>query len=221
MIKELFPTAIYQTNIPCPDKEWEGMMDLCDEFWERNQEEINGHGNMTGDQDDQKFFMAHRSEKFYWLNYQVSKSMQEYLRGICRDTDDGKKFEYAVFVQKAWTSVVSPHSGRVPEHLHKGSHFSAIYYLRTEGEGGVLTLCASSGFEMSPINVHERYLNYDVEVEDGDLVIFPANMMHFVSEFEGDEHRAAIVYDLFITLCEEVDEEYENVVTLPSYWARI
>ena len=52
-----------------------------------------------------------------------------------------------------------------------------------------MTLCASSGFEMSPINVHERYLNYDVEVEDGDLVIFPANMMHFVSEFEGDEHR--------------------------------
>ena len=38
MIKELFPTAIYQTNIPCPDKEWEGMMDLCDEFWKRNQE---------------------------------------------------------------------------------------------------------------------------------------------------------------------------------------
>ena len=46
-------------------------------------------------------------------------------------------------------------------------------------------------------------------------------MMHFVSEFEGDEHRAAIVYDLFITSCEEVDKEYENVVTLPSYWARI
>ena len=33
--------------------------------------------------------------------------------------------------------------------------------------------------------------------------------------------KPAIVYDLFITSCEEVDEEYENVVTLPSYWARI
>ena len=215
MIKDIFPTAIYQTNIPCPDKEWEGMMDLCDEFWQRNQEEINGHGNKTGDQDDQKYFLAHRSKDFYWLNYQVSESMKKYLDGIC-----GKE-RYNIYIQKAWTSVVAPRNGRVPEHMHKGSHFSAIYYLRTEGEGGVLTLCATTGFELVPVNVHERYLNYEVEVEDGDLVIFPSSMIHYVTEFDGDEYRSAIVYDIFVTSPEDVGDEYENVVTYPNYWSRV
>ena len=36
MIEYLFPTPFYKNNIPCPKKEWDGMMDVCERFYNKN-----------------------------------------------------------------------------------------------------------------------------------------------------------------------------------------
>ena len=45
--------------------------------------------------------------------------------------------------------------------------------------------------------------------------------MHRVVDFNGPEFRASIVFDIFITSTDTVDERYENVVTSPQYWVRV
>jgi len=39
--------------------------------------------------------------------------------------------------------------------------------------------------------------------------------------FSGSYYRASIVYDIFITSSETVDDRYENIVTSPHLWVRV
>ena len=51
MIEQIFPTLIYKDNVPCPPEHWHSMIKFCEEFYAKNKEEIEDHGNFTGDQD--------------------------------------------------------------------------------------------------------------------------------------------------------------------------
>ena len=99
MIEYLFPTPFYKNNIPCPKKEWDGMMDVCERFYNKNIQEINDCGNFTGDQDIPEFFLLHTTEQFYWLNYHMGQAVKEYLKEITDDED------YSVFFQKSWPNL--------------------------------------------------------------------------------------------------------------------
>ena len=111
--------------------------------------------------------------------------------------------------------------GGNPDHLHKGSHLSGVYYLRTAGTGGNITLINSNEMDMLPLNLKEHLGIYEFYPKDGDLIVFPSSIMHRVVDFNGPEFRASIVFDIFITSTETVDERYENVVTSPQYWVRV
>jgi uncharacterized protein (TIGR02466 family) len=221
MIEHIFPTAIYKSNVSCPQKEWEGMMDFCKEFYYKNLEEIEDTGNFTGDQDIPKFFLLHKTKEFYWLNAQMAYATRQYLSGMCRKTEDDEDYVHDIFFQKSWPNVCRLEDGGNPDHLHKGSHFSGIYYLRTEGDGGTLTLASESYMDNLPLNVDDDYCIYNLDPEDGDLIIFPSNILHRVTEFNGVDFRASIVYDIFVTSTINVDHNYENVVTSPHHWVQV
>ena len=196
-------------------------MEVCEEFYWKNKEEIEDAGNLTGDQSDSKYFLLHRDERFYWLNYHIAKSVREYLESMCRKKDDCRSFDYNIFIQKAWVTVCNSEQGRTPDHTHKGSHFSAIYYLRTAGEGGSLVLSNCSMFDSLPINLHDELSHHEILPEDGDLVIIPSSLLHRVDEFYGVDFRASFVYDIFVTSTTDVDHEYENVITSPHHWVQV
>ena len=196
-------------------------MDFCKEFYYKNLEEIEETGNFTGDQDIPKYFLLHKRPEFYWLNAQMAEATRKYLSGICRKTDVGKDYEYYVFFQKSWPNVCRLEDGGNPDHLHKGSHFSGIYYLRTEGEGGTLTLQGETYMDDLPLGVEDDYCQYHLEPEDGDLIIFPSTVLHRVTDFCGVDFRASIVYDIFVTSTIDVDHNYENVVTSPHHWVQV
>ena len=221
MIEEIFPTLIYKDNVPCPPEHWHGMIKFCEEFYAKNKEEIEDHGNFTGDQDIPRYFLLHKTPIFYWLNAQMAAAVRKYLSGICRKTDDGDDYEHDIFFQKSWPNVCRTEDGGNPDHLHKGSHFSGIYYLRTGGEGGTLTLNDESYMNHLPLNVHDDLCQYHLDPEDGDLIIFPSNILHRVTDFYGVDFRASIVYDIFVTSTIEVDHNYENVVTSPHHWVQV
>ena len=174
MIEYLFPTPIYKNNIPCPKKEWDGMMDVCERFYNKNIQEINDCGNFTGDQDTQEFFLLHTTEQFYWLNYHMGQAVKEYLNG---------------------------------------SLFSGVYNLRSEGSGGTLNLQIGNEMDMLPLNLKPHLGIFQFNPVDGDLIVFPSSVMHNVRGFSGSHYRASIVYDIFITSSETVDDRYENIVT--------
>ena len=221
MIEHIFPIPFYKTNVPCPKKEWDGMMEVCEKFYNRNLDEINSCGNLTGDQDIPEFFLLHTSKKFYWLNYHMGQAVRDYLSQITVLDDDGNDPDYSVFFQKSWPNVTRLQKGGNPDHLHKGSHLSGVYYLRTAGTGGNITLINSNEMDMLPLNLKEHLGIYEFYPKDGDLIVFPSSIMHRVVDFNGPEFRASIVFDIFITSTETVDERYENVVTSPHYWVRV
>ena len=215
MIEYLFPTPFYKTNVPCPKKEWDGMMDVCEKFYNKNIQEINDCGNFTGDQDIPEFFLLHTTKQFYWLNYHMGQAVKEYLKEITDDED------YSVFFQKSWPNVTRLEDGGNPNHYHKGSHFSGVYYLRTEGSGGTLNLQSGNEMDMLPLNLKPHLGIFQFDPVDGDLIVFPSSVMHNVRGFSGSHYRASIVYDIFITSSETVDDRYENIVTSPHLWVRV
>ena len=214
MIKNLFSIPIYRTHFDCPSNIMEGMMRYAEEFYYKNKEDIEGYGGLTGDQDIPKYFLLQHNKEFYWLNYVISQSMKDYLSQI-------SDLEYDIFVQKAWTTVCNLHEGRTSHHSHRGSHFSAVYYLRTEGEGGELAFSNPGVLDSMPITLKDEYSYHKIDPQVGDLIIFPSSMLHGVTDFYGEQFRASIVYDIFVTSTENVDDQYENVVTSPSKWIQI
>ena len=221
MIEDIFPTTIYRENIPCPKEHWENMMELCKEFYYRNLEEVEDSGNYTGDQDLPKYFLLHKQPEFYWMNAVFAEATRKYLEAICRKTDDGEYHEHYIFFQKSWPNVCRLEDGGNPDHLHKGSHFSGIYYLRTEGTGGTLVLQGDTYMDRMPLNVHDHYCQWELDPKDGDLIIIPSDMLHRVTDFNGVDFRASIVYDIFVTSTIDVDHNYENVVTSPHHWVQV
>lgn len=216
MIKNLFPIPIYHTHIDCPEPIRDKMMQYCEDFHNEYHDELEEYGGLTGDQADPEYFLLHHKEDFYWLTDKVSRAVKEYLHHLC-----GDELEYNIFVQKAWTTVCRYIDGVTSFHYHKGSHFSVVYYLRTEGDGGSLMFCNKNLIDELPVLPKDEMQQVDIDVEDGDLIVFPSSIMHGVSLFNGESYRASIVYDVFVTSNQNVDDRYENVVTCPSKWVQI
>ena len=87
------------------------------------------------------------------MNAVFAEATRKYLEGICRKTIDGEYHEHYIFFQKSWLMCVRLEDGGNPDHLHKGSHFSGIYYLRTEGEGGNSCFAGDTYMDRMPLNV--------------------------------------------------------------------
>lgn len=102
----------------------------------------------------------------------------------------------------AWANVSSSnHSNR--SHVHGGSFWSAVYYVRVgEGEGGELMLHDP---RMPALRMHAPDLRFrdagpevvvSVKPKAGLMVLFPAWLSHSVQPWDGDEARISIAMNI-------------------------
>lgn len=84
------------------------------------------------------------------------------------------------FSNNWWVSISKP-STRVVSHKHKEGGLSAVFYLQAEGDCG--------SFELED---YEQVL----QPKTGDLLIFPGECYHKVSENKSNKPRICLVFDL-------------------------
>jgi uncharacterized protein (TIGR02466 family) len=114
-------------------------------------------------------------------------------------TVKGAELRWAV---EAWANVNGTGAGNAP-HIHGGNYWAAVYYVKKgHGEGGRLWLHDP---RMPGLRMYAPSLRftgagpegaYRFQPEAGQLVLFPAWLMHSVEPWSGDDQRISIAMNI-------------------------
>lgn len=101
-----------------------------------------------------------------------------------------------------WANVNNPGGFNMP-HIHGGTYWSAVYYVRAgEGEGGQLVLHDP---RMPALRMHAPGLRFkdagpdvrtEIEPKSGLMVLFPAWLLHSVEPWQGEGHRISVAMNI-------------------------
>ena len=93
-----------------------------------------------------------------------------------------------------WTNVNEPGSTNVI-HTHKGVSFACTYNLQTSGTGNLVFTNPAN--ILNDCNQKSPYIrNVRVEPQDGDLLVWPAWVPHFVEENKSNKQRINIASNI-------------------------
>jgi uncharacterized protein (TIGR02466 family) len=138
-----------------------------------------------------------------------------------------------IFFQRSWPAVARRHQ-EIPVHNHENSHISLVYYLnKPEHAGGLRLLMKNSPNEIVP-NLFsaaatvqpfffERTVfnsnHVDLDLNEGQVVIFPSKTEHQTIQSEADDERISLVADIAIML--KADSECEKFMPAFSLWKKL
>ena len=101
-----------------------------------------------------------------------------------------------------WANVSTSGAFNMP-HIHGGTYWSAVYYVRAgEGEGGQLVLHDP---RMPALRMHAPGLRFldagpdvrsEIKPKSGMMVLFPAWLLHSVEPWQGEGHRISIAMNI-------------------------
>jgi len=110
------------------------------------------------------------------------------------------EFDGVELLADGWINV-NPRGGYNAPHDHAGSFWSGVYYIQvppdTDGQGGAIEFLAphkplaSGGFIEAPITAQKVI----VRPKPGQVLIFPANLIHWVHPNDSDEERITIAFN--------------------------
>lgn len=115
------------------------------------------------------------------------------------------KYSYSINVHNLWFNINPTHAYNT-QHIHGGSDFSAVYYIKAPEKSGSLVLINPDvskefvRFFTQPFKTWNKinHLRYWVDPKDGDFIIFPAHIPHYVSHNESKENRISLSFNLSI-----------------------
>ena len=144
------------------------------------------------------------------------------------------RIEYLdIFFQRSWPTMAKRHQ-EIASHNHENSHISLVYYLnKPENAGGLRMLMKNSPNEIVP-NLfsaaaavqpffHERTVfnsnHVDLDLNEGQVVIFPSKTMHQTLQSEAGDDRISLVADIAIMLKPEAT--CEKFMPAFSLWKKL
>ena len=136
-------------------------------------------------------------EELNWLRDEVSN----FTQSICKyyvEQDQKLKMHMTEQTQQIhlsiWTNVNEPGSTNVL-HSHKGVSFACTYNLQTEGTGNLVFRNPAN--LLNDCNQKSPFMrNYKIEPKDGDLLIWPAWVPHYVEENKSNKQRINIATNI-------------------------
>lgn len=109
-------------------------------------------------------------------------------------------FDDVELLAEGWINV-NPRGGYNAPHDHSGSFWSGVYYVqvpgRGEGQGGAIEFLAphkplpNQGFIYEPITAPKTTVRPDA----GQVLIFPASLVHWVQPNDSDSDRITIAFN--------------------------
>ncbi len=198
----LFPTPVLQVDLK-PDGAIAEAMDSELEAFDRQvyqHPEFSDRNNLTGDLlGHAGLDQLHRMEAFQWLNQQLALGTATYLEELL-----GSDHGLEVHIQKAWPVVCANDGGTIETHTHRNAQLSAVFYVRTEpgNDSGELEFQAPDDYFS-----HIMAIPYQDAAASGGvfapqrhrLLLFPSDLRHRVTPYQGQSSRYSVSYDLAIT----------------------
>lgn len=226
---DLFPLSVFSFPLGFPD---DGKTDARGEWiariLEMRRESAPPRSEISAWTGDVKGHASlHAQPLFVPLFSAIARGLTAYLAEMSIDPA-----QFDLYVTRSW-GVVAEKNERVNRHAHLQSHLSVAYYLQTPGEGGRLAfLMPDAPNEFLPGLFESRMGSLFkgprtaanssttlVDVEEGDLVVFPSKTVHATEPHHSDEPRISISADIVVTLKEATTHEFG----LPSLsdWKKI
>ena len=160
-----------------------------------------------------------------WLFETVKESMLDFMSEMNIPLE-----RYDIYIQK-WWPVITRDGGTVSRHTHHNAHFSAVYYLSVEDgsaqDPGCLCFYSNPdywsrrvGFGCDDRGGVDTFVQYLPKA--GDLVIFPANLEHAVSENSYSSKRMSISMDIMLILKDREDDVSDELAIPPiTTWTKL
>lgn len=178
----------------------------------------------TGDVREHGFL--HLEDSFKPLIDALTPHIGKYMEALRLRTDN-----LDLFYQRCWP-VVTKKGQKVSLHSHAQSHISLVYYLKKPTEsGGIRFTMLRAPNELAP-NLFEPRMgvfrtentpinsnHVDLDVEEGQILIFPSSALHQTVESESDETRISISADIVLML--KHDNDFEHMMPTFSKWSKI
>jgi|TARA_R110001592_G_scaffold58814_5_gene178150 uncharacterized protein (TIGR02466 family) len=183
---DLFPTPVYQNNIP---------VTLLNELKQEEYREIIPDRN------------GYYTKNVYILDKytELKKTIEQHIH--CYVTKHMMiKDIYTWPILNSW---VNRHvkGDFAHKHFHCHSLISGIYYLKAPTDGGMPMFHKPDGwsnllgtifnFELSGDNGVNKLI-YKINVKDGDLILFPSHLFHSVEESKTDEERYSLAFNVWV-----------------------
>ena len=136
-------------------------------------------------------------EELDWLRDEVAN----FVQGICKyymEQDKSLEMHMTKQMQQInlsmWTNVNEP--GSINElHTHKRETFACTYNVQTKGTGNLVFRNPAN--ILSDCNVKSPFIrDFEVEPQDGDLLVWPAWVPHLVKRNESDKQRINIAINV-------------------------
>ncbi|MEA5474979.1 TIGR02466 family protein [Synechococcus sp. CCY9201] len=198
----LFPTPVLQEDLE-PDASTAAAMEAFLAQLDRTvyqHERFSSRNNLTGDVlAELGMDQLHRLGEFQWLNRQLA-----HYAGLFLETLIGPDHGLELHIQKAWSVICPSQGGELDAHTHPNAQLSAVFYVRTEPDNptGQLEFQAPETYYS-----HSMTLPYAEAAVSGGvfaaqthrLLIFPSDLRHRVTPYEGRSSRYSVSYDLALT----------------------
>ena len=179
----------------------------------------------TGDVQGHAFL--HEDPLFTPLFANIARGLSAYINEMGIDSS-----QFDLYVTRSW-GVVAEKNERVNRHAHLQSHLSIAYYLQKPSAGGRLAFLKSDApneflpglFESKMASLFKGPRSGTnssttlVDIEEGDLVIFPSKTVHATEPHQSDTPRISISADVIVTLKNSTRHEF----ALPSlsHWKKM
>lgn len=136
-----------------------------------------------------------------WGGPAASRIREHALKLANANTTIGRGAELAWKIV-AWANVNGAGAGNSP-HVHGANYWSAVYYVKVgEGEGGRLRLHDP---RLPALRMHSPVLRFTdagpevthhIRPKAGQMLLFPAWLLHSVEAWEGCDHRISIAMNI-------------------------
>lgn len=224
MIDSLFSTTVYHVDLEPTTEVHDGMVQYIDRFYYKNIQHLGFAPSFTGEilGDSQ----ISSKPEFKWITDQLAIHLKNYIKELGATLDQTDIHPGSdIYIPQSWP-IVCVNGGGVGYHNHCQSHFSAVFYVRTEegNDTGQLavhapepnTLSGLPIFHTTPTEYSRRIKTYNAV--QNRLMIFPSSLNHEVREYHGQTNRYSISYDILITTRKEAGN---FCLVNPSRWVKI
>jgi uncharacterized protein (TIGR02466 family) len=185
MILDLFPTPVYRGKVYIPESDFADIKSCVK--YKRNPPD-------NGFISDDRYIL----NSYGTLKKQVEGHVSEYAHNVI-----GVEESISMKIMNSW--VMSHVRGDfAPNHYHTNSLISGVLYLRVPDGSGGISFVKDTGDQdilSRTINVAKVDNDYnrgqrDIKVSDGDILLFPSRLMHYVPVSETDEMRFCLAFNV-------------------------
>ncbi len=125
----------------------------------------------------------------------VYNGICEYFYGVMQ-----AKSDVEIYITESWFNKTE--KGQTHHrHWHPNSLYSGVVYIKSSGTSGG-TRFITSQYDTIEYGINDSNIynsrSWTVDPQEGSMIIFPSNLEHMVSEYEGDSPRITLAFNTFV-----------------------